>query len=267
MKFTQLINENQNGKDVQWATKLSNILLDENDGNIYVPINNSILKELKPKTKSLYGHVTNLDGVLKLIKMQNKASYPISAFKNMKERNMRRGVTLKKGFILVLKAYPLMSSNFDLNSKVDISGYGRFVKLSIFEKINEWKYIGYIKSIQNNFLNHRENILNSNQPKNKQIALIFDWWKKEILDNREIWRELLHQGSNIKLSSLDFEEWDEYVINDFEILEICVEKEEFSNMLEKENLLKICEKKNIELITFHNYSEINSYILNKIHNL
>lgn len=265
MKFTELILENQKGKNVQWATKLSNILLDENNGNIYVPINNFILKELKPENKSLYGHVTNLEGVLKLIKMQNKISYPISAFKNMKERNMKRGVTLKKGFILILKAYQLISSNFDLNSKVDVSGYGRFVKLSTFEKINNWKHIKYINKVKNNFFSYREYVLNSNQPKNKQIALIFNWWKKEILDNKETWKELLNQGSNKKLSSLDFEEWDEYIINDFEILEICVEKEEFSNTLEKENLLKICKDKNIKLTTFDNYNEINSHILNKIH--
>ena len=108
-----------------WTESLSTMLFDlPRDGfkDVKIPISPAIFRRIWPKpVRTKVFHLTDFDGVKKVIKMQG-GKRSISAFFNMDDIVIETGIKSEGGFVLEMKADVLAASQDDMSSQPDKTG-------------------------------------------------------------------------------------------------------------------------------------------------
>jgi len=118
--------------EVAWKESLSSMLFDlprAGISDVKIPISPAIFKRIFPKTvRSTVFHVTDVDGIAKLKKVQGKKS-SISAFYNMSTDMIDHGIQTEGGYVVELEGDVLVAAGDDLATQPDKSGR-RFITFS-----------------------------------------------------------------------------------------------------------------------------------------
>lgn len=118
--------------EVAWKESLSTMLFDLPRAGISdakIPISPAIFKRIFPKTvRSTVFHVTDVDGIAKLKKVQGKRR-SISAFYNMSTSMIDYGIQTDGGYVVELEGDVLVAAQDDLATQPDKSGR-RWIVLS-----------------------------------------------------------------------------------------------------------------------------------------
>ena len=108
-----------------WTESLSTMLFDlprEGIKDVKIPISPAIFRRIWPKpVRTKVFHLTDFDGVKKVIKMQG-GKRSISAFFNMDDIVIETGIKSEGGFVLEMKADVLAASQDDMSSQPDKTG-------------------------------------------------------------------------------------------------------------------------------------------------
>jgi len=111
--------------EVAWKESLSSMLFDlprAGISDVKIPISPAIFKRIFPKTvRSTVFHVTDVDGIAKLKKVQGKKS-SISAFYNMSTDMIDHGIQTEGGYVVELEGDVLVAAGDDLATQPDKSG-------------------------------------------------------------------------------------------------------------------------------------------------
>ena len=111
--------------EVAWSGSLSTMLFDlprAGISDVMIPISPSIFKRIFPKSvRSTVFHVTDIDGISKLKKIQGKKR-SISAFYNMATEMIDYGIQTDGGYVVELEGDVLIAAQDDLASAPDKSG-------------------------------------------------------------------------------------------------------------------------------------------------
>ena len=111
--------------EVAWSESLSSMLFDlprAGISDVKIPISPSIFKRIFPKSvRSTVFHVTDVDGIEKLKKVQGKKR-SISAFYNMDTSMIDYGIQTDGGYVVELEGDVLVAAEDDLASAPDKSG-------------------------------------------------------------------------------------------------------------------------------------------------
>ena len=118
--------------EVAWKESLSSMLFDlprAGISDVKIPISPAIFKRIFPKSvRSTVFHVTDVDGIEKLKKIQGKKS-SISAFYNMSTDMIDHGIQTEGGYVVELEGDVLVAAGDDLATQPDKSGR-RFITFS-----------------------------------------------------------------------------------------------------------------------------------------
>lgn len=118
--------------EVAWRESLSTMLFDlprAGISDVKIPISPSIFKRIFPKSvRSTVFHVTDVEGIEKLKKIQGKKS-SISAFYNMSTEMIDYGIQTEGGYVVELEGDVLIAAGDDLATAPDKSGR-RFITFS-----------------------------------------------------------------------------------------------------------------------------------------
>ena len=108
-----------------WTESLSTMLFDlprAGFKDVKIPISPAIFRRIWPKpVRTKVFHLTDFDGVKKVIKMQG-GKRSISAFFNMDDIVIETGIKSEGGFVLEMKADVLAASQDDMSSQPDKTG-------------------------------------------------------------------------------------------------------------------------------------------------
>ena len=111
--------------EVAWAGSLSSMLFDlprAGISDVKIPISPAIFKRIFPKSvRSTVFHVTDVDGIAKLKKVQGKKR-SISAFYNMSTEMIDYGIQTEGGYVVELEGDVLVAAGDDLATAPDKSG-------------------------------------------------------------------------------------------------------------------------------------------------
>jgi len=108
-----------------WTESLSTMLFDlprEGLKDLKIPLSPAIFKRIWPESvRSRVFHLTDLDGIRKLKKMQGKKR-SISAFYNIEDYILAGGIKTEGGYVVELEGDVLAASPDDISSQPDKSG-------------------------------------------------------------------------------------------------------------------------------------------------
>ena len=111
--------------EVAWKESLSSMLFDlprAGISDVKIPISPAIFKRIFPKSvRSTVFHVTDVDGIAKLKKVQGKKR-SISAFYNMDTSMIDHGIQTEGGYVVELEGDVLVAAEDDLATAPDKSG-------------------------------------------------------------------------------------------------------------------------------------------------
>ena len=111
--------------EVAWKESLSSMLFDlprAGISDVKIPISPAIFKRIFPKSiRSTVFHVTDVDGIAKLKKVQGKKR-SISAFYNMDTSMIDYGIQTEGGYVVELEGDVLVAAEDDLATAPDKSG-------------------------------------------------------------------------------------------------------------------------------------------------
>ena len=111
--------------EVAWKESLSSMLFDlprAGISDVKIPISPAIFKRIFPKSvRSTVFHVTDVDGIAKLKKIQGKKR-SISAFYNMDTSMIDHGIQTEGGYVVELEGDVLVAAEDDLATAPDKSG-------------------------------------------------------------------------------------------------------------------------------------------------
>jgi hypothetical protein len=294
MKFSQLINES-----IQWESDVFNIMFlgkiknknYQNQNDIFIPINEKLIKSIVGNVSSKVFHITDFSNIPKIINLQGSTK-PLSCFTDFSNEIFKSGVQSGSNCIFILKANILASGLDDMNSVVSIGGDTRFIPLSW--NINEDR-----EELENKFNNFKTKLLNSfivkfkkefdlalkeNQVnkislkffnfkfiknikfiemiKEKMINLGFEFWKKEFQSNKKKWKDIFLYGFKNKKNTMDYSNYNEFICNKIQILEICIDEDpENEELKNKKNILKLLDENKIKFKIFNNSYSLEDYML------
>ena len=243
--------------EVAWKESLSSMLFDlprAGISDVKIPISPAIFKRIFPKTvRSTVFHVTDVDGIEKLKKIQGKKR-SISAFYNMDYDMISYGIRTDGGYVVELEGDVLAAAPDDIASAPDKSGR-RWITLStLLDPVSDHGFGGgtKLKGFENEVKEMLINIIvdhsditpvpNVNKAWNylgkstggKEKSLII----KDYIDGMEkimkkysrklgpLFKDYTKNRTlNVDPDSGDVPQWDELVVNNFTIKKIHVGQE------------------------------------------
>ena len=245
--------------EVAWQQSLSIMLFDLPRAgltDLKIPLSPSIFKRIWPESvRSRVFHLTDHDGIKKLIKMQG-GKRSISAFYNMDASRISYGIQTEGGYVVEMDADVLVAAPDDIASQPDKTGRRGLVWSTI---LNDMEGGNRVKGMESHFLNLLETIIHEYTPEDigkiERRHGIPQYWssfsrllrvkgtKKElslvIRDYIDGMEKIMKTYSKplrsiftdyVKKRVRDGEEqtgsdWDELVVNNFKIKEIHVGQE------------------------------------------
>ena len=128
----------QHIREVAWTESLSTMIFDlprSGYDDVKIPLSPAIFKRIWPETiRSRVFHLTDFDGVKKLSKMQGKKK-SISAFYNIDPARIDYGIQTEGGYVLELDADVLVAAPDDIASQPDKTGRRWLTWDSILEEL------------------------------------------------------------------------------------------------------------------------------------
>ena len=245
--------------EVAWQQSLSIMLFDLPRAgltDLKIPLSPSIFKRIWPESvRSRVFHLTDHDGIKKLIKMQG-GKRSISAFYNMEVSRISYGIQTEGGYVVEMDADVLVAAPDDIASQPDKTGRRWLVWSTILDDMEGGNRV---KGMESHFLNLLETIIHEYTPEDigkiERRHGIPQYWssfsrllrvkgtKKElslvIRDYIDGMEKIMKTYSKplrsiftdyVKTRVRDGEEqtgsdWDELVVNNFKIKEIHVGQE------------------------------------------
>ena len=150
--------------EVAWQQSLSIMLFDlprAGLADLKIPLSPSIFKRIWPESvRSRVFHLTDHDGIKKLIKMQG-GKRSISAFYNMDASRISYGIQTEGGYVVEMDADVLVAAPDDIASQPDKTGRRWLVWSTILDDMEGGNRV---KGMESHFLNLLETIIHEYTP-------------------------------------------------------------------------------------------------------
>ena len=150
--------------EVAWQQSLSIMLFDLPSAGLAalkIPLSPSIFKRIWPESvRSRVFHLTDHDGIKKLIKMQG-GKRSISAFYNMDASRISYGIQTEGGYVVEMDADVLVAAPDDIASQPDKTGRRWLVWSTILDDMGGGNRV---KGMESHFLNLLETIIHEYTP-------------------------------------------------------------------------------------------------------
>ena len=150
--------------EVAWQQSLSIMLFDlprAGLADLKIPLSPSIFKRIWPESvRSRVFHLTDHDGIKKLIKMQG-GKRSISAFYNMEVSRISYGIQTEGGYVVEMDADVLVAAPDDIASQPDKTGRRWLVWSTILDDMGGGNRV---KGMESHFLNLLETIIHEYTP-------------------------------------------------------------------------------------------------------
>ena len=150
--------------EVAWQQSLSIMLFDlprAGLADLKIPLSPSIFKRIWPESvRSRVFHLTDHDGIKKLIKMQG-GKRSISAFYNMDASRISYGIQTEGGYVVEMDADVLVAAPDDIASQPDKTGRRWLVWSTILDDMGGGNRV---KGMESHFLNLLETIIHEYTP-------------------------------------------------------------------------------------------------------